>query len=230
VAYAGARQEAQLAELPTPAQPPRTQRLATMNINSLTALRQLYATPQPRAIKKQIAFLDDHCRRFIALSPFLILATSDREYNTDASPRGGEPGFVKLNASGELLIPDAPGNNRLDSFENIVATGKVGLLFLIPGFDETLRVNGTAVLSQSSIDIAACTTERRAPKLVVRVSVEAAYLHCAKAFMRSKLWEPSSLVDRSLLPTAGKMISDQTGIAAAAETREEMARRYAPDL
>lgn len=201
-----------------------------MIVESLTALRQLYAAPQQRAVKKQIASLDVHCRRFIELSPFLILATTDRGYDTDTSPRGGEPGFVKVNGNGDLLIPDAPGNNRLDSFENIVSTGKVGLLFLIPGFDETLRVNGTAILSQAPVDIGACTTERRAPKLVVRVSVEAAYLHCAKAFLRSKLWERSSLVDRSVLPTTGKMISDQTGIQAAPETREEMVTRYAPDL
>jgi PPOX class probable FMN-dependent enzyme len=201
-----------------------------MNIESLHDLRQLYSAPQERAVRKQIASLDVHCRRFVGLSPFLILATTDKAHNTDASPRGGEPGFVKVTEAGKLLIPDAPGNNRLDSFENIVATGKVGLLFLIPGFDETLRVNGSAVLSGSAADIAACTTEKRAPKLVVRVSVEAAYLHCAKAFMRSKLWEPGARVDRTLLPTAGKMISDQTGIQVAPETREEMARRYAPDL
>ena len=201
-----------------------------MTVESLAALRQLYAAPQERAVRKQIASLDVHCRRFIELSPFLILATCGRGYDTDASPRGGEPGFVKVNGAGELLIPDSPGNNRLDSFENIVATAKVGLLFMIPGFDETLRVNGAAVLSHDPLDIAACTTERRAPKLVVRVSVEAAYLHCAKAFMRSRLWEPASRVDRSTLPTSGKMISDQTGIEVAPETREEMEKRYAPDL
>ena len=201
-----------------------------MNVESLVALRQLYASPQPRAVKKQIASLDVHCRKFIALSPFLLLATSDSAHNMDASPRGGEPGFVKVTETGELLLPDAPGNNRLDSFENILSTGKVGLLFLIPGLDETLRVNGSAVLSQSADDIAACSTERRAPKLVVRVRVEAAYLHCAKAFMRSKLWEPGAMVDRSVLPTAGKMISDQTGIYVAPETREAMAKRYTPDL
>ena len=201
-----------------------------MNITSLAVLRQMYAVPQERAVRKQIASLDIHCRRFIELSPFVLLATSDTTHNMDASPRGGEPGFVKIDATGALLIPDSPGNNRLDSFENIVTTGKVGLLFLIPGFDETLRVNGSARLSTSAADIGACTTPRRAPKLVVRVAVEAAYLHCAKAFMRSKLWEPGSLVDRSALPTAGKMISDQTGIHVAPETQEAMAKRYAPDL
>ncbi len=201
-----------------------------MEIRSLEALRGLYAEPQERAVKKQIAVLDAHCRRFIALSPFVIVASSDAAQDLDASPRGGVPGFVKVTAGGELLIPDAPGNNRLDSFENIVATAKVGLLFLIPGFDETLRVNGSAVLSAAADDIAACTNERRAPKLVVRVSVAAAYLHCAKAFMRSKLWEASSRVDRAALPTVSKMISDQTGIVLAPETHEEMAKRYAPDL
>jgi len=210
---------------------PRSQiRMVAMNVDSINALRQLYAAPQPRAVQKQISSLDVHCRRFIELSPFLILATSNERHDMDASPRGGQPGFVKVTASGDLLLPDSPGNNRLDSIENILSTGKVGLLFLIPGFDETLRVNGTAVLSVSESDVAACASERRAPKLVVRVSVEAAYLHCAKAFLRSRLWEPDAKVGRTTLPTAGKMISDQTGIALAPETREEMVRRYQPDL
>jgi hypothetical protein len=201
-----------------------------MNVRSLMELRQLYLAPQPRAVRKQITRLDVHCRRFIELSPFVILATSDTAHNMDASPRGGSPGFVKVTESGDLLLPDAPGNNRLDSFENILVTGKVGLLFLIPGFDETLRINGVAVLSQDADYTAACAWQGRLPKLVVRVSVEAAYLHCAKAFLRSQLWEPDARVDRTILPTAGKMISDQTGIHVAPETREEMVKRYAPDL
>ncbi len=201
-----------------------------MPITTLDQLRQLYATPQPRAVKKEIPALDGHCRRFVELSPFVLMATGDAAHRMDASPRGGEPGFIKVTADGALLIPDAPGNNRLDSLENIVTTGSVGLLFLIPGVDETLRVNGKALLSTELADVAACTTERRAPRLVIRVTVQAAYLHCAKALMRSHLWQLSAQVERSLLPTAGQMISDQTGIAAAPETREEMARRHAPDL
>lgn len=201
-----------------------------MVITSLDALRQLYARPQERAVRKQIASLDAHGRRFIELSPFLVLATTNVQYQLDASPRGGAPGFAKVTAGGELLIPDAPGNNRLDSFENIIATGQVGALFMIPGFDETLRVNGSARLSLAPEHIAACTTERRAPKLVVCVTPSAVYLHCAKAFMRSKLWDESARVDRSLLPTIGQMISDQTGLYVPPETREEMVRRYTPDL
>jgi len=201
-----------------------------MNIESIAALRALYAAPQPRAVRKQLARLDVHCRSFIALSPFVILATTGAEHHLDASPRGGPPGFVKVTEAGDLLLPDSPGNNRLDSFENILSTGQVGLLFLIPGFDETLRVNGQAALSRAEDDIAACTSEVRAPKLVVRIAVEAAYLHCAKAFLRSRLWEPEARVDRSVLPTAGRMISEQTGLHVPDETREAMVKRYQPDL
>jgi PPOX class probable FMN-dependent enzyme len=201
-----------------------------MKIETPDTLRELYAEPKERAVKKELASLDVHCRNFIRLSPFVVLSTADREHNLDASPRGGEPGFVKVTAGGEVLIPDAPGNNRLDSLQNIAATGKVGLLFLIPGVDETLRVNGSALLSTVPDEIRACTTERRAPKLVVRVTVQSAYLHCAKALMRSKLWDAASLVERSVLPTMGQMLNDQTGVQSAPETQEEMARRYAPEL
>ena len=200
------------------------------HITTAQALRQLYAVPQERALRKQISALDTHCRRYIELSPFFVLATTDKADNLDASPRGGAPGFVKINVDGELLIPDASGNNRLDSLENIIATGKAGLLFLIPGFDETLRVNGSAIVSQADVDLAWFKDERRVPKTVIKVRVEAAYLHCAKAFMRSKLWQADARVKRTTLPTAGKMISDQTGIVVAPETQEEMAKRYAPDL
>ena len=201
-----------------------------MPIQTITELRALYAPPGERAARKQIPALDVHCRNFIALSPFVVLSTGDPHGGLDASPRGGAPGFVKVCGDGELLIPDAPGNNRLDSLENIVQTGSIGLLFLIPGFDETLRVNGRARLSTDAPDIAACTTERRAPRLVIRVAPEAAYLHCAKAFMRSRLWAPDAQVERSALPTIGQMIGEQTGLHSPVESREDMERRYAPDL
>ena len=201
-----------------------------MHITNLQTLRQIYTAPQGRAVKKQIAALDPHCLQFIALSPFAVLATSDAQQQMDASPRGGPPGFIKANADGQLLIPDSPGNNRLDSLENILATGQVGLLFMIPGFDETLRVNGSTVLSVAPTDIALCTDERRAPKLVIKLTVQAAYLHCAKAFMRSRLWSPETRVARSALPTIGQMIGDQTGMLGVAETQAEMEQRYAPDL
>jgi uncharacterized protein len=200
------------------------------HVTTTEALRALYPEPRERALKKQIAALDRHSMRFIELSPFVVLASGSAGGTLDASPRGGAPGFVKTPDAHTLLLPDAPGNNRLDSFSNIVESGRVGLLFLIPGFDETLRVNGSAVLSTDPADIARCSDDKRAPKLVIRVHVQEVYLHCAKAFMRSKLWSASSHVPRSAMPTAGEMLAEQTGIQTPPETQEEMQRRYAPDL
>ena len=193
---------------------------------TLDALRALYPAPKERAVLKQLDALDAHCQRFIALSPFVVVASAGDAGRQDASPRGGAPGFVAVADAHTLLIPDAPGNNRLDTLENIVITGQVGLLFLIPGVDETLRVNGTAVLSQAPEDVARCTNERRAPVLVVRVTVIEAYLHCAKALMRSALWSPATQVARSV----GQMLADHTGLDTALETIEAMQRRYAPEL
>lgn len=201
-----------------------------MIVRTLDELRALYAQPGERALLKQLPRLDRHCRRFIGLSPFVVIATSGADGRLDASPRGGAPGFVKATAEGALLIPDSPGNNRLDSLQNILANPEVGLLFLIPGFDETLRVNGRAVLSCDDADLAACRDERRLPKIAIRVAVHEAYIHCAKAFMRSRLWDPGALVDRSLMPTIGEIIRDQTGSEAPVETEAEMRRRYEADL
>ena len=201
-----------------------------MNIDTVAELRTLYAAPKERALKKQLAALDPHCRSFIALSPFITVASCSADGAMDSSPRGGVPGFVKAIDEHTLLIPDAPGNNRLDTLENIVATGKVGLLFLIPGVDETLRINGAARLSWLDAHLAVFADEKHRPKLVIAVDVAEAYLHCAKALMRSRLWSASAQVPRSALPTMGQMINSQTGASAPAETHEEMLARYAADL
>jgi PPOX class probable FMN-dependent enzyme len=201
-----------------------------MEISSLDELRAHFGKPHERAARKEIRQLDRHCIDFICLSPFVVVATSDPEFNMDASPRGGPPGFVKVTASGHLLIPEAPGNNRIDSLQNIFQTGRIGLIFMIPGFNETLRVNGAASLSFMVQDLEECRDEKRMPKAVIKVVPHAAYLHCAKAFLRSKLWRPEAQVDREVLPTAGQMISDQTGISVAHESREAMELRYQPDL
>ena len=201
-----------------------------MIIDTIEHLRGLYAAPRERALKKQIAVLDMHCRRFIELSPFAVVASTSAALTMDASPRGGAPGFIKALDERTLLIPDAPGNNRLDTLENIIATGTLGLLFMIPGVDETLRVNGSARLSCAAEHLQVFAGEKRLPKLVIEITVDEAYLHCAKALMRSSLWQASAQVSRSVLPTMGQMINDQTGIQVPAETREEMLARYAPDL
>jgi len=199
-------------------------------IDSKDALRSLYPPAKEGSLRKQLGHLDRHCLRFIELSPFVVLASGSDANRYDASPRGGAPGFVKATDSATLLIPDAPGNNRLDTLENIIGTGRLGLLFLIPGVDETLRINGRARLSDEQPLLAKFSGETRAPKLVIEVKVEDVYLHCAKALMRSGLWDAGSKVERRMLPTMGQMLNDQTGSQARVETQEQMVERYKRDL
>jgi PPOX class probable FMN-dependent enzyme len=199
-------------------------------IDSREKLRAAYPPAKERSLKKQLTRLDRHCLRFVSLSPFVVLSSGTLEGGFDASPRGGEPGFVKAADSKTLLIPDAPGNNRLDTLENILATGRIGLLFLIPGVDETLRVNGRARLLDDAALLASFANEKRTPKLAIEVKVEDAYLHCAKALMRSRLWDPQSRKERSVLPTMGQMLNEQTGVVVPAETQEQMVERYQADL
>lgn len=200
------------------------------DVVDLESLRALYAPPGERAVRKQLASLDPHCRRFIGLSPFLVISSVDAQGRLDASPRGGDAGFVKAVDEHTLLIPDSPGNNRLDTLSNILATGRAGLLFLLPGVDETLRINGTAELSDDPALLELAREQRRLPKLVIRIRVEEAYLHCAKALMRSKLWAPELQVERSVLPTMGRMIHDQIGSTDQPESQEQMVARYRLDL
>jgi PPOX class probable FMN-dependent enzyme len=199
-------------------------------LDSESALRALYAAPGERALRKQLDRLDEHCRRFIAISPFLVLSSGDAEGRMDASPRGGAPGFVKALDDHTLLIPDSKGNNRLDSLANLLRSPGVGLLFLVPGVDETLRVNGRASLSTDAKHLEACADERRRPPLAIVVEVEDAYLHCAKALMRAKLWDPAARVERGVLPTMNQMIQDQIGQKGEPESEAAMRARYQADL
>lgn len=201
-----------------------------MDIDTLEQLREHYPPAQGRALSKQLDHLDPHCIAFIGLSPFAVLATGGAAGQLDASPRGGAPGFVQVLDRHTLLLPDAKGNNRLDSFSNIAETGRAGLLFMIPGVDETLRVNGEASLSDDAALLALFAGERNAPRLVMRLRVAEAYLHCAKALMRSRLWDSAAQVERSVLPSMGQMISDQTGGSATLESQAQMLARYAADL
>lgn len=198
-------------------------------IRTIEELYQLYPEPKERALKKQLSRLDRHCQRFIELSPFLVIATGNAS-GFDASPRGGAAGFVKVVDDLTLMIPDSPGNNRLDSLKNIIETGRVGLLFFVPGVDETLRINGAAHLSVEESKLQLFATEQRAPKVVVEVTVDEAYLHCAKAIMRSRLWADESRRERSVLPTMGQMLQEQIGSSGAPESQEKMVARYAQDL
>jgi uncharacterized protein len=205
-----------------------------MDITTLSALRELYAPVNQRSALKEIPHLDGHAKRFISLSPFVVISSYGADGRADTSPRGGDAGFVKAIDSGTLLITDSPGNNRLDTLENIVATKQIGLLFIVPGVDETLRVNGTAVLSTDEAERKLCEDSRRVPKLVIRISVHASYLHCAKALMRSDLWNAAKHIDRSQLPSMGEMLRDQVAGKLPAETvfetQEQMLVRYQQTL
>lgn len=201
-----------------------------MTVNSEDQLRALYGFPQGRARQKQLSRLETHCLNFIRLSPFVIISTSNAAGQLDVSPRGGRPGFVLAQDENHLVIPDAKGNKRLDSLVNIIETGRVGLLFLIPGIDETLRVNGSATVTADANLLQRFTEERHPPKTCLVVEVEEAFLHCAKALMRSRLWAQDARQDRKALPTMGQMLHDQLGIDTEPETQEAMIARYQGDL
>jgi hypothetical protein len=207
-------------------QPPAPEHL----IGSRAALRALYPAAGERALRKELTALDPHCHHFIALSPLVVIATCGADGRQDASPRGGAPGFVQREDDNTLLIGDAPGNNRLDTLENLLANPQLGLLFMLPGVDETLRVNGRAVLSLAPGDLQRCADAHRQPRLVIRVTVQQAYLHCAKALMRSRLWQGDAQLPRERLPTMGQMIRDQTGMAGPLESQAAMLQRYQADL
>ena len=177
-------------------------------ISSEADLRARYRAPSELAIKKQLDHLDHNCRRFIALSPFLCLATSGED-RVDNSPRGDPPGFVEVADERTLLIPDRPGNNRLDSLANIVRNPKVGLLFLIPGVTETLRVNGRARIVTKPQILERFAVNGRTPTVAILLATGEVFLHCSKALIRSRLWQEDAKVDRkAALPSLGQMIAE----------------------
>jgi len=182
----------------------------------MSTLRECYPEPLERAVLKTQRALDAHMKRFIALSPFLCLGSSSQD-GADVTPRGDQPGFVHVLDDTTLLIPDWPGNNRLDTLMNIEANPQVGLLFLIPGFNESLRVNGVADVSLDPSLLARWDVNGRHPRSVLRVSVREAFLHCGKAILRSKLWDETARVARSALPPYGQMLKDQIDVRDSAE-------------
>jgi len=171
----------------------------------------LYPKPTPRVIAKARPEIDAHARKFIAMSPFCVLATSGTDGSVDASPRGGNPGFVNVAGPNKLLMPDRSGNNRIDSFRNIVeGSGFVQLIFFVPGIDETLRVGGRGTLSAEPELLDAMEEFGKLPRAVLSISVREAYFHCGKALMRSNLWAREAQVERSVFPSISQVIHDQT--------------------
>ena len=200
-----------------------------MAITDEAELRALYGERHPRAAKKVIDRLDAHCRAFIAASPFVLVATTDGD-RLDVSPKGDPAGSVVVEDDRHLLIADRPGNNRIDGLLNILEHPRVGTIFLIPGVRETLRVNGRATIHAEPELLERCSMNGRPPITVLRVEVEEVFLHCAKALLRSRLWEPASWPAERPVPTMSDMIRDHIGEDMPHESDEAMVRRYATML
>lgn len=193
-------------------------------------LASIYPKPTPRVIAKARPEIDVHARKFIAMSPFCVLATSGTDGSVDASPRGGNPGFVNVTGPNQLLMPDRAGNNRIDSFKNIVeGSGFVQLIFFVPGIDETLRVGGKGKLSAEPDLLAAMEEFGKLPRAVLRIDVHEAYFHCGKALMRSKLWSKETQVEREIFPSIGEIIHDQTSLGER-ENQAAVEARYKTQL
>ena len=181
----------------------------TENLTSKDAVRAHYGQPGELARRKQLAALDQHARAFIALSPFLVIASADAAGRADATPRGDAPGFVAVMDDSTLLIPDRRGNNRVDTMLNIAENPHVGLLFLVPGIDETLRVNGTAQITTDVSLLAPLAAQGKIPAAGLLVRIEEVFFHCGKALIRSQLWDVERQVERRSFPTLGRIIADQ---------------------
>ncbi|MGE0007733.1 MAG: pyridoxamine 5'-phosphate oxidase family protein [Parvibaculaceae bacterium] len=178
-------------------------------IEEKTALRAKMGEVSELAAKKTLLRLDKYARTYIERSPFLCIGTADENGHADVSPRGDPPGFVRIVDDRTIIIPDRPGNNRVDTMQNIVANPQIGLLFLIPGIDDTLRVNGKAEIIDDPAELAPCAVNGRPPRLGIKVKVEEVFFHCAKAFRRSRLWDPAARQDRGFLPGLAHMVMEQ---------------------
>ena len=193
-------------------------------------LAAIYPKPTPRVIAKARPAIDSHAKKFIGMSPFCVLATSGADGSVDASPRGGNPGFVGVTGPNTLVMPDRSGNNRIDSFRNIVeGSGFVHLVFFVPGINETLRVGGRGSLSADPELLAAMVEFGKPPRAVLRIDVNEVYFHCGKALMRSKLWAADTRVERSVMPSISTVIHDQTSLGEP-ESQDVVYERYKTQL
>ena len=170
-------------------------------------LRDLMGPASEGAIKKETTCLTDECVAFIARSPFMLLATSGKDGRCDVSPKGDPNGFVRVLDSTHLVIPDRPGNKRFDGLRNIVENPRIGLIFLVPGRHETLRVNGRAFITNDPELLDTMLVQGKRPWFAIGVEVEECFLHCGKAFLRSKLWEPEAWPDLATVPSGGQLLS-----------------------
>ena len=178
-------------------------------ITSVEELEAIYGPANPRSITKEIPFLSEDYRAFVEASPFIVIATAGPE-GLDCSPKGDQPGFVRVLDDTTLAVPDRPGNNRIDNLRNIIRDPRISLLFVIPGVEETLRVNGTGTITNDPDMLGLFAVGGKLPKTVILVSIGSVYFHCSKALVRSSLWDPTKFLERSRLPSAGAMLQRLT--------------------
>jgi uncharacterized protein len=197
-------------------------------ISGLEELREIYGSPSADSLAVRCVppTLDQHHRAFIALSPFLVMASADAQGRTDVSPRGDLPGFVAVRGEHTLLIPDRPGNRKLVTLSNIVENPHVALIFFVPGRVDSLRVNGQARITADPALLAPLAVQGKSPQSALVVAVEQAWLHCGKALIRSQLWEPGAQVGPDALPTLGCMLADQIASVDAAEADARLESGY----
>lgn len=192
----------------------------TQPVRSEDELRAIVGPPVARSLKKEITRLDAHCRALIAKSPFVLVASGDEQGRMDVSPKGDRPGFVQVLDDQTLAIPDRPGNRRADTFSNVLCNPGVGLLFVIPGKLETLRVNGRAQIVRDEALRSQMAVEGRLPALALVVAVEQAFIHCGKCMLRSRLWEPAAWPDIAGLPSQAQCLVDHGGLSESVEEVE----------
>jgi PPOX class probable FMN-dependent enzyme len=202
------------------------------DVTSVADLRAVVGEPLPRTITKETPTLDERATAFIGTSPFLVLATGSPDGSSDASPKGGPPGFVRVLDEQRLLVPEFPGNRRLDGVQNLVERPGVGLLFIVPGITETLRVNGIGRLTRDPELCALCATDGKPPWFVLDVEVRQVFSHCSKAFLRSGLWNPESWADPAEVVSPSKTIAVRASDEGRPEqdVRREIDESYRPGL
>jgi len=184
-----------------------------MTALTLDDLDRIYGQPHPATKAKSLDHIDKYGRQFLALSPFCVISAAGPDGAMDVSPRGGEPGFVHVEDDRTVMLPDRPGNNRLDTLRNLVAgNGRIGMMFMIPGFDDIYRINGRARLSEDPALLERFIEFKRTPRAMVVIEVEEAFLHCPKALMRARLWEQDAQVERATMPSLSEMIMDQLNL------------------
>jgi PPOX class probable FMN-dependent enzyme len=200
-------------------------------ITSEAQLRAIIGAAFPRALRKEITSLDVHCRAIIAQSPFVLISSSDAAGRQDVSPKGDPPGFVQVLDDRTLAIPDRPGNRRTDTFRNVLQNPRVGLLFLVPGRNETLRVNGTATIVRDAGLRERMAVNGKLPELALVVSAEEVFVHCGKCMLRARLWEPDAWTDVTALPSHARCLVDHARMTEPlAEVEETVRENYVREL